>query len=581
MQLFRGIILHTIIQHPPYINQNYSFASKLGDFRKRIYQELVPLLRDSIYPMENLMNTKQIKWKKFNYTGSCIPEQHYMVDISHKLSQIMNMIDEGQYFTINRPRQYGKTTTLDMLERILPDKGYLPVLISFEGVGDLMFNDETRFCKEFLEIISDNIASANESLSKDLLNESHRVNGFRGFSKVITQLVQQSKSKIVLMIDEVDKTSNNKLFLNFLGLLRNKFLNRNKGKDMTFQSVILAGVHDVKNLKLMIRPTEEHQYNSPWNIAIDFNINLGFSKHEISTMLKEYALERNKQMNIDTIAEKLFYYTSGYPFLVSKLCYIIENTVHVSPKLVSWTEKSVDSAFQRILCEDNTNFESLIKNLENNNALFDFVYKIIIQAEKKTYNIDNPIIKTGEMYGIFKEKDGAVHIHNRIYEQRIYNYLSSKIETTIDMGNYNYKDAFLQPDGYLNFSKILIKFQDFMRKEYSKKDLTFLERNGRLIFLAFLKPIINGKGYDFKEVQISEEKRLDIIVTYLERRYVIELKIWHGQQAHKRGIDQLKDYLERTGVNEGFLLIFDFRINKEWKKENIQIDGKNIFIVWV
>jgi len=45
-----------------------------------------------------------------------------------------------------------------------------------------------------------------------------------------------------------------------------------------------------------------------------------------------------------------------------------------------------------------------------------------------------------------------------------------------------------------------------MKKEYSKKDLPFLERNGRLIFLAFLKPIINGKEYDFKEVQISEEK---------------------------------------------------------------------------
>lgn len=522
-----------------------------------------------------------MKWKKFNYTGSCIPEQHYMVDISHKLSQIIQMIDEGQYFTINRPRQFGKTTTLDMLERILPDKGYLPVLISFEGLGELMFTDETRFCKEFLEIIADNIASANEPLAKELISKSHHVNGLRSFSKVITQLVQQSESSIVLMIDEVDKTSNSQLFLNFLGLLRNKFLNRNKGKDKTFQSVILAGEHDVKNLKLMIRPTEEHQYNSPWNIAKDFKIKLEFSKQEISTMLKEYARERNAPMDIDTIAEKLFYYTSGYPFLVSKLCYIIENTVPVSQKRECWSEKSVDIAFQKILCEENTNFESLIKNLENNKALFDYVYKIIMQGEKKTYNIDNPIIKTGVMYGILKEKEGSVHIHNHIYAQRIYNYLSSKIESSIEIGNYNYKDAFLQPDGYLDFPKLMLKFQEFMRKEYSKKDLPFLERNGRLLFLAFLKPVINGKGYDFKEVQISEEKRLDIIVTYLERRYVIELKIWHGQQAHKRGIEQLIDYLERVGVNEGYLLIFDFRINKEWKKENIQIDGKNIIIVWV
>ena len=237
--------------------------------------------------------------------------------------------------------------------------------------------------------------------------------------------------------------------------------------------------------------------------------------------------------------------------------------------------------FRSILRENNTNFESLIKNLENIEDLYSQVYKIIMQGEKKSYNIDNPIIRLGEMYGVLSENEGAVKIHNRIYEQRIYNYFSSKIETSIDIGNYNFTDNFLLTDGNLDFSKILIKFQDFMRNEYSKKDLPFLERNGRLIFLAFLKPIINGKGYDFKEVQVSEEKRLDVIVTYLNRRYVVELKVWYGQEAHKIGINQLKDYLEMVGVTEGYLLIFDFRKKKEWKQERIKVGTKNIFIVWV
>ena len=47
--------------------------------------------------------------KKFNVTGNCVSEKHYMVDISNKLEQIVEMIDEGEYFTINRPRQYGNT----------------------------------------------------------------------------------------------------------------------------------------------------------------------------------------------------------------------------------------------------------------------------------------------------------------------------------------------------------------------------------------------------------------------------------------------------------------------------------------
>ncbi|MBF0224811.1 MAG: AAA-like domain-containing protein [Desulfobacterales bacterium] len=517
--------------------------------------------------------------KKFNYTGVCIPEKHYMVNISNKLSKIMEMIEEGEYFTINRPRQYGKTTTLDMLERTLPDKDYLAILISFEGVGDLMFQDEIRFSKDFLEILSENILS-HKNLSEYLRQESGQVIGLRDISKVITSIVQKTEKKIVLMIDEVDKSSNNQLFLNFLGMLRNKYLNRNKGKNSTFHSVILAGVHDVKSLKLKIRSTDEQKYNSPWNIAVDFKVDLSFSPEEIRTMLDEYRIDKNVKIDAGQISEKLYYYTSGYPFLVSKLCRIIDDEIMHEKKEIEWTEKDVEAAVQIILKESNTNFDSLIKNLENNEKLYQTVYQIIIEGLEKTYNIHNPVINMGIMYGIFRE-NYKVKIHNRIYEQLIYNYLSSKLETSMDIGSYNFRNNFLQADGYLDFSKILIKFQEFMRKEYSERDISFLERNGRLIFLAFLKPVINGKGYDFKEVQISEEKRLDVVVTYLERRYVVELKVWHGPEAHAKGILQLKDYIDRIDVNEGYLIIYDFRGKKEWKQEQIMVENKEIFMIWV
>jgi len=52
------------------------------------------------------------------------------------------------------------------------------------------------------------------------------------------------------MIDEVDKSSNNQLFLSFLGMLRSKYLMRNEGEDHTFQSVILAGVNNQYPLKM-------------------------------------------------------------------------------------------------------------------------------------------------------------------------------------------------------------------------------------------------------------------------------------------------------------------------------------------
>ena len=53
--------------------------------------------------------------KFFNVNGSCNPQIHYMIDLSERLSEIKKMVDAGEYFTINRARQYGKTTLLAAL----------------------------------------------------------------------------------------------------------------------------------------------------------------------------------------------------------------------------------------------------------------------------------------------------------------------------------------------------------------------------------------------------------------------------------------------------------------------------------
>ena len=78
----------------------------------------------------------------------------------------------------------------------------------------------------------------------------------------------------IFYIDEVDKNADNQIFLSFLGLLRNKYLEQQQSRDITFWSVILAGVYDIKNLKVKLHPGQEDKYNSPWNIAADFTVTL-------------------------------------------------------------------------------------------------------------------------------------------------------------------------------------------------------------------------------------------------------------------------------------------------------------------
>jgi hypothetical protein len=130
--------------------------------------------------------------------------------------------------------------------------------------------------------------------------------------------------KVVLLIDEVDQTSHNRFFIRFIGMLREKFLLRREDMDDTFHSVIFAGVYDIKNIKLNLieegkhvpSATENRTINSPWNIAVDFTVDMSFNPSEISTMLAEYEADHNVGMDIAVIAEEIYRYTSGYPFMV-------------------------------------------------------------------------------------------------------------------------------------------------------------------------------------------------------------------------------------------------------------------------
>ena len=91
--------------------------------------------------------------KRFNTTAVCIPQKHYMVDISDKLEQMIEMIENEEYFTINRSRQYGKTTTLAALLRRLKDD-YIVLRLSFEGLSEDAFVSSRIFVRNFVHLVA-------------------------------------------------------------------------------------------------------------------------------------------------------------------------------------------------------------------------------------------------------------------------------------------------------------------------------------------------------------------------------------------------------------------------------------------
>ncbi len=534
--------------------------------------------------------------KEFNDVGLCVPHRHYMVDISGKINAIMQMVEKGKYFTINRPRQFGKTTTLSVLTKRLNQRDdYVALEISFELLDPDTSQQQERFVYEFLMMLLMQLDFLNLSDVAQFIEQSlPQTTTMPALSRLITKLVRDKwpNKRVILLIDEVDRSSNYQLFLTFLGMLRNKYLQQNTGRDATFHAVILAGVHDIKTLKAKIRPAlpsqgereQVGQYNSPWNIAADFNVDMSFSAAEIETMLQAYQQETGIDLDSTAVAARLHYYTSGYPYLVSKLCKFVDEAIITQRADQAWSLADVEAAFKMIVDERYTTtlFDSLAKNLENHRDLYDLITQIVINGKTLSFTVTNPVVNLGHLYGILvPSADGSCQIHNRVFEQRIYAHLMAElIQKQYREVNSLGGPEFYTADG-LNVRLILQRFQAFMREHYADRDSKFLEREGRLIFLSYLRPIINGKGFDFKEPHVGDERRMDIVITYREKRYVLALKIWRGQQYHEAGLAQLSDYLDSYGLKEGFLLIYDFSKNKRYKEEIIPFQDKQLFAVWV
>ncbi|MBQ0030880.1 MAG: AAA-like domain-containing protein, partial [Bacteroidales bacterium] len=512
---------------------------------------------------------------EFNTTGNCIPSRHYMVDITDKLDKIVELIDKGKYFTINRARQFGKTTTMKLLLNRLQDD-YVVYQISFETDGD-MFSSQEDFCRGlFLKLSKASYIGEDQ---KKFWKSEHNCKTFEDLSNVISEFCLSQSKPVVLMIDEVDKSTDNQLFLHFLGLLRNKYLDRAEcGMNSTFHSVILAGVYDVKNLKLKIRSDEERKYNSPWNVAVRFNVDMTFSADGIKGMLDEYEADYHTGMDTRMIADEIRRLTSGYPVLVSYICSLIHEEFQRD-----WSIDGVNKAAKVIIKGDNTLADDISKNLENNEDLRKFMYSISVNGMSYPYNLTDPVLRFADMFAYIRNFDDKAVVHNAIFEEIFHEYYSIRYQRENYEKIMPVKSEYIL-NGKLNMEYVIRRFKETIEEEYRDEDAAFLERQGRLLFLCFLKPIINGTGYYYVEPQTRDNKRMDIVVNYAGDEYLIELKLWYGREYERKGEEQVSEYANIRGLKNAYLITFSFLKEKvvqecpEWKTVN----GVDVYegIIW-
>ena len=525
--------------------------------------------------------------KAFNTTAVCIPSKHYMVDLSERVKEIKKLVDDGKYFTINRARQYGKTTTLNALQQILKND-YLVLSLSFERITKANFATEQSFVKAFCRLFKKN-PSVYRSIPDDIRSQFdefiQRKEDKAEMDELFITLGEWcaiSEKPIVLFIDEVDSATNNQVFLDFLGLLRDGYISRDTEGIPAFQAVILAGVTDVKHLKTNIRPDEQHKVNSPWNIAADFDIDMSLSEIGIMGMLDEYEFDHRTGMDTKEIAKAIHEYTNGYPYLVSRICQIIDEklvpgTFHSLSE--AWTCFGVDEAVRIILQEDNTFFDSVMGKLINMPELKNQLRGILMRGETVTYLPDDEEQRLLRMYGFIVNNHNKVAVSNRIFEMRLYNYFIGESKKNDDLKQLAAASGgiFTDAEGKLDVYKIMVHFIAEHNRIHKGETEKFLEQEGRERFLTYLSPIINGTGTYSIEEQTRDHKRMDVVIHYLGMRYIIELKIWRGAKYNADGERPVGEYLDYFGLNVGYMLSFSFNKKKESGMTEVHIGDKVLY----
>lgn len=525
--------------------------------------------------------------RSFNTEGQCIPGLHYMVNIDARLAIIRNWIEQQKYLYIQKGRQYGKTTTLMALEDYIKDD-YIVLSLDFQSLGAADFENEHTFSAAFAASIEDYILeqpSYIQGLDTEIIHglnqQAHKPDfNLSSLFRTLRHLCIKSGRPIVLLIDEVDSAANNQVFIDFLSQLRLGYIRRNKVK--TFQSVILAGVYDIKNLKKKLRPEEEHdKMNSPWNIASRFSIDMDFSTEEIAGMLKDYESDHHTGMDIEKVSKLIHDYTSGYPYLSSAICKILDEEAGLFPGFTDgrspWCPDGVTEAVKILLKRDIPLFGSLTRHLTRFPDLKETLRSLIFRGSQIPFSPQMESVSIGLMFGYLKEKDNLVCIANRIFEMVLQNLFITEQAGNSEAYQTGLRDKnqFIQ-NGRLNMDLVLEKFVLFYGDIFSDKSQKYVENFGREIFLMYLKPIINGVGNYYQESATRTMTRTDIIVDYLGEQFVIECKIWHGQEYNRRGRKQLMDYLDFYHKKKGYLLSFNFNKNKVPGIKQIQLDDKLI-----
>ena len=515
--------------------------------------------------------------RKFNTTGPCFPDEHYMLPALDRLPGIRELVAGGNYFVIHAPRQTGKTTALKALVREIYAKGeMIAVYCTLETIQKLVGSYETAM-REIRHLVLKNAGMFRELAP--LVAEIGESKSSTGISTAVMDAIQalcvKSPKPIVVFFDEIDCLVGDVL-VSFLRQLRDGYVNRDM---MPFpKSVALVGMLDVRDYKAQIRPDGESLGQiSPFNIIAEDMLIPNFIESDIRTLYAQHTAETG-QVFADGVVEDVWRLTRGQPWLVNAIAHECVAKIHALRYSEPITVADVEAAKEAIIRRRDTHVDSLMERIREPRVRRIVEPLILGNETELTANDDDWRFITD--LGLLRVERGTLVPANPMYAEIIGRYLSRGEQDR--MIRSVPETPWVKDDG-LDMAGLMAAFQQFWRENSgADRDIMgYREAVPHLVLMAFLQRVTNGGGHINREMALGQG-RLDLCVEFRGARYAIEVKTsdnFKGEDSYK----QCAKYLDTLKLTEGWMPIFDKSKTKTWDEKiyirDEVLDGKTIHVL--
>ena len=518
--------------------------------------------------------------KFFNIAGPCNPAKHYMLPATARIPGIMRLVEREQYFAIHAARQSGKTTLLQALvDEINASGERIALYFTVESVQaypdphDGIFKIVERMRSDLLShpLFGELVRDPSSPIPK-LLPQPPDL----GVKLFLTMLAQKAGKPLVVLFDEVDGLTEGTA-VTFLRELRDGYITRN---NIPFpSSVAIVGMMDIRDMKAKVRPhSETLGSKSPFNvIAKDFTLR-NFTADEVRTLYAQHTAATGQVFESEALAAAMEW-SGGQPWLVNALASECVEAIHDFRYDEPITAADLETAKEAIIRRRDTHVDSLMDRLREPRVRR-IVEPVILGEQLGEVSVNDEDYRYVQDLGLLKEVKGVLVPSNRMYAEIIGRYLSRDEQTR--MVQSIPQTPWATADG-LDMPGLMAAFQKFWREnsEADRRAYEYGEATPHLVLMAFLQRVTNGNGHIRREMALGS-KRLDLCVEYGGHRYAVEVKTarnFAGEDSYR----QLAGYLDKLGLTEGWMPIFDEDKSKPWVEKiysrDETVDGKTIHVI--